>query len=104
MKVRQVVTTALVLMVFLISPAVGKGPGVPSRAGHIGSDPEISLVCRTVRKAPKPFLEAVEDGIAYVLDIPLAMLSPFTCPIVAPILEKLDSGPNRQYDRCGPGR
>ncbi len=102
MNIRQVVPTVLVLALLLISPAMGDGSSRPSRANHITSGPEMSLTCRSVRKAPKPFLEAVEDGIAYVLDIPLAMLSPLTCPIVAPILEKLDSGPNRQYDRCAP--
>ena len=102
MRMRQVVPFALVLAVFLISPAMSDSSTRSSRATRISSGPEISLTCRSVRKAPKPFLEAVEDGIAYVLDIPLAMLSPLTCPIVAPILEKLDSGPHRQYDRCVP--
>ncbi len=102
MSIRQVVPTALVLAVLLISPAMGDGSTRPSRASRISSGPDISLTCRTVRRAPKPFLEAVEDGIAYVLDIPLAMLSPLTCPIVAPILEKFDSSPSRQYDRCTP--
>ncbi len=55
--------------------------------------------CQVVCKAPKPFLERVEDGLAYALDIPLAILSPVTCPIVSPILDKLDPVENRSYAR-----
>jgi hypothetical protein len=47
--------------------------------------------CRVVCKGSKPFLEYVEDGLALALDVPLAILSPLTCPIVAPIMDRLDS-------------
>ena len=60
----------------------------------------VEAKCRTVCKAPKPALEVLEDGLAYLLDIPLAMLSPITCPIVAPIMEELDTSPNRYYSRA----
>jgi hypothetical protein len=102
MKLRQVVPTAVALAALLISPAMSDDSGRAARASAVRADSGFSLTCRVVRKAPKPFLEAVEDGIAYILDIPLAMLSPLTCPIVAPIMERLDSGPDRQYDRCMP--
>lgn len=55
--------------------------------------------CQVICKAPKPFLERVEDGLAYALDIPLAMLSPITCPIVSPLLDKFDPVENRSYAR-----
>ena len=55
--------------------------------------------CQVVCKAPKPFLERVEDGLAYALDIPLAMLSPITCPIVSPLLDKIDPVEKRSYAR-----
>jgi hypothetical protein len=45
---------------------------------------------RTVCKVRKPCLAALEDCLAYALDIPLAMLSPITCPIISPILDALD--------------
>jgi hypothetical protein len=43
-----------------------------------------------VYRVRKPCLEALEDCLAYALDIPLAMLSPITCPIIGPILDALD--------------
>jgi hypothetical protein len=55
--------------------------------------------CQVICKAPKPFLEIVEDGLAYALDLPLAMLSPITCPIVSPLLDKFDPVENRSYAR-----
>lgn len=53
--------------------------------------------CVMVCQGDRPALETLETGLAYLLDIPLAMLSPITCPIVTPILEKYDSGPDRSY-------
>ena len=55
--------------------------------------------CVMVCQGERPALETLETGLAYLLDIPLAMLSPITCPIVTPILEKYDSGPDRSYYR-----
>jgi len=55
--------------------------------------------CTVVCKGPKPFLEYIEAGLAYALDIPLAILSPITCPIVSPIMNKLDSNGGRSYHR-----
>jgi hypothetical protein len=54
--------------------------------------------CAMVCKAPKPALEFLEDGLAYALDVPLALLSPITSPILASMLEKYDSGPDRTYE------
>ncbi|MEW6350041.1 MAG: hypothetical protein AB1646_13325 [Thermodesulfobacteriota bacterium] len=45
---------------------------------------------RPVCKVKKPCLAAIEDCLAYALDIPLAMLSPITCPIVSSIRDALD--------------
>jgi hypothetical protein len=92
--------TALVMIAFVavISalPAAGDDPGVGGNDSR-NEPPTIADQCRTVRTAPKPFPEAVEDCLAYVLDIPLALMSPITCPVVAPILEKWDSGPDRTF-------
>ncbi|MFH0958604.1 MAG: hypothetical protein V1897_07855 [Pseudomonadota bacterium] len=54
--------------------------------------------CVMICKAPKPALEILEDGLAYALDVPLALLSPITSPITASLLEKYDSGPDRTYN------
>ncbi|GEM_PF-5637598 len=55
--------------------------------------------CRTVVGAPKPALDLLEDGLAYLLDIPLAIVSPITCPIMSPILDNLNSAQDRYYVR-----
>ena len=55
--------------------------------------------CRVVCKGSKPILEYVADGLAYALDIPLAILSPITCPIVSPIIDRVDSDRDRTYSR-----
>jgi hypothetical protein len=99
MRIRSVILLALVLFPFVVSPAMADNSIGKSRKARIAADAELTFTCRTIRKAPKPFMEAVEDGVAYVLDIPLAMLSPLMCPIVAPIMEKIDSGPDREFYR-----
>jgi hypothetical protein len=52
----------------------------------------------------KPFLEYVEDGLALVLDIPLALLSPLCGPIISPIINKLDPVEKRSYSHYGSRR
>jgi hypothetical protein len=61
--------------------------------------PKPFLECRWVCRAPKPFLEVVEDGLAYALDIPLAILSPITCPIVRPLMDAMDDEDRTYYRR-----
>ncbi|MDD3471745.1 MAG: hypothetical protein PHS86_03090 [Syntrophaceae bacterium] len=53
--------------------------------------------CVMVCQGERPALETLETGLAYLLDIPLALISPITCPVVTPLLEKYDSGPDRTY-------
>ncbi len=55
--------------------------------------------CRIVRGGEKPLSAMLEDCVAYALDIPLAMLTPFVCAIT-PIMDKLDYGCDNRY----PGR
>jgi len=55
--------------------------------------------CQVICKAPKPALAVIEDGLAYLLDIPLAILSPITCPIVSPILDRVDPVEARSFPR-----
>ena len=97
MSIRYVILMALVLVGLVISPVMGDGSIRKPRKSRITTSADLTLTCRSIRKAPKPFAEAVEDGFAYVLDIPLAMLSPLMCPIVTPIMEKIDSGPDREF-------
>jgi hypothetical protein len=99
MRIRYVVPMALVLAGLVISPVMGDSSIRKPRGTRVAADADLTFTCRSVRKAPKPFMEAVEDGVAYVFDIPLAMLSPLMCPIVAPIMEKIDSSPDREFYR-----
>ncbi|MBI4964647.1 MAG: hypothetical protein HY913_15315 [Desulfomonile tiedjei] len=55
--------------------------------------------CQVICKAPKPILEVLEDGLAFVLDIPLAMLSPITCPVVSAITDEDDASSVRRHRR-----
>lgn len=69
--------------------------GVPYRSKSIGKTLVTSYnkenKCRVVCKGSKPIMEYVADGLAYALDIPLAIISPFTCPVVSPIMDRLDA-------------
>ena len=95
--------TAAIMVVgficFVASSAFADGaPGGTTKSGTI-TVYNAKERCQVVCKAPKPFLERVEDGLAYALDIPLAILSPITCPIVSPLLDKFDPVENRSYAR-----
>ena len=46
----------------------------------------------------------VEDGLALVLDLPLALLSPITCPIVTPIMDKIDPVEKRSFRHYRSGK
>lgn len=93
---------ATVLVILLLSSGVSIAE-TSSRKAKVGKytystyDPVHK--CQVICKGPTPFLEALESGLAYALDIPLAMLSPITCPIVTPIMDRIDSGPDRTYSR-----
>jgi hypothetical protein len=56
--------------------------------------------CQMVCKGPKPVLAYLEDGLAYALDLPLAILSPLACPIISPVLDRLDPVEKRSYIRA----
>lgn len=75
------------------------GPAAKSIRKTVISSYDRVHKCRVVCKGSKPILEYVEDGLAYALDIPLAILSPITCPIVAPIMRTVDSDRDRTYAR-----
>jgi len=69
-----------------------------------GGAPKAKTRCVPSAPSGKPFLAYVEDGLALALDIPLAMLSPICCPILAPIIDRLDPWDARSYRRSGPRR
>ncbi|MDQ7782465.1 MAG: hypothetical protein RDU20_06290 [Desulfomonilaceae bacterium] len=92
---------AAAVLLFFVSSVVADG--LPRGAKPIGkaviSVYDAKNKCRVICKGSKPFLEYVEDGLAYALDIPLAILSPFTCPIVSPIMDRIDANGGRSYSR-----
>jgi hypothetical protein len=45
----------------------------------------------------RPVGDYIEDGLAFVLDIPLALMSPILCPVMAPIMKAIDPAENRSY-------
>ncbi|HTY25532.1 MAG TPA: hypothetical protein VMC85_20550 [Desulfomonilaceae bacterium] len=54
--------------------------------------------CRVVYRAQKPFAATLEDGVAYMLDIPLALLTPFVAA-VSRVTEELGSDCGTTYSR-----
>jgi hypothetical protein len=96
MKIRGIFST-VVLMLFACSYAHAvDGSRAANRTVTLY---DTKNKCQVVCKAPKPALEILEDGLAYLLDIPLAILSPITCPIVSPILDRLDPVEERSFPR-----
>lgn len=55
--------------------------------------------CQVVCKGDRPVLEVIETGLAYALDLPLAILSPIACPIIRPVMDKIDPIEERSYRR-----
>lgn len=99
MKGIMAAVMALGLICFVASSVFADGaPGGTTKSGAI-TVYNAKERCQVICRAPKPFLERVEDGLAYALDIPLAILSPITCPIVSPLLDKFDPVENRSYAR-----
>jgi hypothetical protein len=45
----------------------------------------------------RPVSEYIEDGVALVFDLPLALMSPILCPVVGPIMDAIDPVENRSY-------
>ena len=77
------------------SPAAGPAAGRVKKSG-LGS---ANASCRMVRTGHKPLAWILEDGVAYALDIPLAMMTPFVTAIT-PIMDKLDCGCDSDYPRA----
>ncbi|MCX5874286.1 MAG: hypothetical protein NTY51_13790 [Deltaproteobacteria bacterium] len=98
----KTLTVFLSLTLFCIALATGvQAAGAAGQADKIGKVAVVNYnakyKCVMVCKGQKPILETLEDGLAYALDLPLALLSPITCPIMTPLLEKFDSDADRTY-------
>ncbi len=93
MKILKVTVALAILFVLVTSSAWANG--VKRRPTDKGIP-----VC----EVRKPLLEYVEDGLALVLDVPLALVSPVCGPIVSPIVDWLDPGEQREFRRYRPRR
>lgn len=98
----KTLTVFLSLTVFCL--ALTTGVQAAGTAGQVDKTGKVAVAnynakhkCVMVCKGQKPILETLEDGLAYALDLPLALLSPITCPIVTPLLDKFDSDADRTY-------
>ncbi|AFM26446.1 hypothetical protein [Desulfomonile tiedjei] len=92
----RVYFTAMVVVVFLASCLIANAATAPKGTYTVY---DAKNKCQVVCKAPKPALEILEDGLAYLLDIPLAILSPITCPLVTPVLDRIDPVEARSFPR-----
>ncbi|MBI5572843.1 MAG: hypothetical protein HY914_23065 [Desulfomonile tiedjei] len=105
MKSWIAVIVGLSLHLLIVTPAWAGGveggrEGYGWKKGERITQYDPRVQCPVVRRSAAPISALIEDGLAYLLDIPLAMVSPITCPIAAYLLERLDSGPDRTYARC----
>ena len=73
--------------------ALTGGPAAGPTAPPVGSFRlgSARASCRIVTKGQKPLSAVLEDCVAYALDIPLAMMTPFVTAIT-PVMDKLDCG------------
>ncbi len=97
MKYAKVVLT-ISMVVFLCATAISAAAAERiTKKGYRYTVYNTTAKCQMVCKGEKPILAYLEDGLAYALDLPLAILSPITCPIVAPVLDRLDPVEARTY-------
>jgi len=99
-SVRTVVVCAAVILL-LASPAFANGAldRVKPIKTQAHSTYSAANKCQVVCKGSKPVLEYAADGLAYALDIPLAILSPITCPVFSPLIHAFDDYQDRTYRR-----
>jgi len=88
MKVLKVVIAVFVVGFFLTVATYANADAISGKKTARTTVYNAKDKCQVICKAPKPVLEILEDCLAYALDIPLAMLSPITCPIVSAVSEK----------------
>ena len=85
MKVLKVVIAVFIVGVFLTLATYASADAISGKKAARTTVYNARDKCQVICTAPKPVLEIFEDCLAYALDIPLAMLSPITCPIVSAV-------------------
>lgn len=95
MRILRMVAVATLIMVLLASFAFGNGYAKKNVSVHTNSKGKPLPMC----EVQKPYLEYLEQGVALILDVPFALMSPICAPIVGPIIDKLDPVDDRSFSR-----
>lgn len=95
MRILRMVAVASLVTVLLASFAFGNGGVYNSGAVSKSSRGKNLPIC----EVQKPYLEYLEQGVALILDVPFALMSPICAPIMGPIMDKLDPVEKRSFPR-----
>lgn len=105
MRILKATLMASLMVALLTGFALANGVDVKTKRRTISLSKvhRISVNGNPIRacEVRKPISEYAEDGLALIFDIPLAMLSPITCPVVSRILDVVDPVENRSYQSYG---
>ena len=93
MKILKIILVFALLTTIIASTAWANG------GSYRGKGHSITLRNTYYPHTYKPVGEYIEDGIALVLDLPLALMSPILCPVVGPIMDAVDPVENRSFPR-----
>ena len=83
-----------------VDEQIAGGPAARTDAGPVKNSGvrSVKSSCRIITNGQKPVSAMLEDCVAYALDIPLAMLTPFVTAIT-PVMDTLDYGRDKRYPR-----
>lgn len=95
MRILRMVAVASLITVLLASFAFGNGGVYKNGAVYKSGKGKNLPIC----KVQKPYLEYLEQGVALILDVPFALMSPICAPIMGPIMNKLDPVEPRSFPR-----
>jgi hypothetical protein len=95
MRILRLVAVASLITVLLASFAFGNGFANKNGAVYKNSKGKNLPMC----EVQKPYLEYLEQGVALILDVPFALMSPICAPIVGPIMDRLDPVQDRSVPR-----
>jgi hypothetical protein len=95
MRILRMVAVASLITALLASFAFGNGGVSKSGAVYKSSRGKNLPICGV----QKPYLEYLEQGVAFILDVPFSLMSPICAPIVGPIMDKLDPVEDRSFRR-----
>ena len=91
MKILKIILVVTMITMFIASSAWANGRSYRTK------EHSITLSKTYYPHTYRPVGDYIEDGLALVLDIPLALMSPILCPVMAPIMNAIDPVENRSY-------